>query len=99
MIHLDLKNEVILKYELGLTRTAQLSGLYVGALFPWNLIVKPGSNPSLSGWKRLIELGFPFLKKESVRRGSSKEKSEIKQFISSNFPEATWAVEEIKLIS
>jgi hypothetical protein len=99
VIHLDLKNEVILKYELGLTRTAQLSGLYVGALFPWNLIVKPGSNPSLSGWKRLIELGFPFLKKESVRRGSSREKSEIKQFISSNFPEVTWAIDEIKLIS
>ncbi len=96
VVHLELKNEVILKYELGLTRTAQLSGLFVGAIFPWNLIVQPGKNPSLAGWKRLMDLGFPFLKREAVRLGSFSEVNEMSKYISFKYPSNPWAVNEIK---
>lgn len=99
IVHLGLKNDVILKYELGLTRTAQLSGLFVGALFPWNLIVSPGKNPSLTGWNRLFDLGFPFLKREAVRLGNHFEvKSMIKE-IEQKYPNSNWAISELKSIS
>ena len=99
VVHLELKNEVILKYELGLTRTAQLSGLFVGAIFPWNLIVQPGKNPSLAGWKRLMDLGFPFLKREAVRLGSFSEVNEMSKYISFKYPNNSWAVNEIKEVA
>jgi Rhamnan synthesis protein F len=99
VVHLELKNDVILKYELGLTRTAQLSGLFVGALFPWNLIVSPGKNPSLAGWKRLINIGFPFLKREAVRLGSHSEVASMKDFISGEYKDLNWAISEINSLN
>ena len=99
IVHLGLKNDVILKYELGLTRTAQLSGLYVGALFPWNIVVLPGKNPSLKGWNRLFELGFPFLKREAVRLGSHFEVNSMIKEIERKYPDSNWAISEIKSIS
>lgn len=99
IVHLGLKNDVILKYELGLTRTAQLSGLFVGAIFPWNLIVSPDKNPSLAGWKRLMTLGFPFLKREAVRLGSHSEVNNMKSFIKENYKDADFVLNEIESIS
>jgi hypothetical protein len=92
--HHSTKNEVILKYELGLTRVAQLSGLFVGSIFPWNLVVTPGKNPSMHGWQRLLELGFPFIKKESLRRLGSLEKANIKNFLKDKYPESQFALKE-----
>jgi lipopolysaccharide biosynthesis protein len=97
--HLGLKNDVILKYELGLTRTAQLSGLYVGALYPWNLVVPPGKNPSLAGWQRMFDLGFPFLKKEAVRLASSAEQKKMAKVISEKFAKPSFAISEINKVS
>jgi lipopolysaccharide biosynthesis protein len=99
IVHLGLKNDVILKYELGLTRTAQLSGLFVGALFPWNLVVSPGKNPSLTGWNRLFDLGFPFLKREAVRLGNHFEVKSMIREIEQKYPNSNWAVAELKSIS
>jgi len=99
VVHLGLKNDVILKYELGLTRTAQLSGLFVGAIFPWNIIVQPGKNPSLAGWKRLIDLGFPFLKREAVRLASHSEVKLMTQYIQEKYPQQDWALAELKSVS
>ena len=99
IVHLGLKNDVILKYELGLTRVAQLSGLFVGAVYPWNSVVQPGKNPTLRGWQRLIHLGFPFLKREAVRLASQSEVSEMINFIKQEFEDAESFVNEIKLIN
>jgi lipopolysaccharide biosynthesis protein len=99
VVHLGLKNDVILKYELGLTRIAQLSGLFVGAIFPWNLITTPEKNPSLAGWQRLIELGFPFLKREAVRLGSHSDVTQMKKFIKTNYGEHQFIIQEIESIS
>ncbi len=96
--HYSLKNDVILKYELGLTRTAQLSGIFVGAIFPWNLIVQPDRNPSLLGWERLIDLGFPFLKREAVRKASYPDRKKMVKKIENLFSRSDFASEEIKSI-
>ena len=66
------KMEVIKSYELGLTAKAQAARLYVGALYPWNLVGQYWQNPSVDGWSRLIDLGFPFVKREVARESSSK---------------------------
>ena len=81
----DEKSSVIKAYEIGLTSCAQSNGLYVGAIFPWNLIVDYWENPSILGAKRLIELGFPFLKQEFVRKSNTKEKLKIIQLLSDKF--------------
>jgi hypothetical protein len=64
--------EVIKSYELGLTAKAQAANLFVGALYPWNLVGQYWHNPSVDRWMRLIDLGFPFVKREVVREANSK---------------------------
>ena len=81
-----------------MTRVAQLSGLYVGSIFPWNLVVTPGKNPSMHGWERLLELGFPFIKKESLRRLGSLENSKIKSVLKTKYPQAIFALDEANKI-
>jgi hypothetical protein len=66
------KMEVIKSYELGLTAKAQAANLFVGALYPWNLVGQYWHNPSVDRWMRLIDLGFPFVKREVVREANSK---------------------------
>lgn len=99
VVHLGLKNDVILKYELGLTRVAQLSGLFVGAVYPWNSVVPPGKNPTLKGWQRMIHLGFPFLKREAVRLASQSEVTKMIKIINQEFENTEPFIEEIKLIN
>jgi hypothetical protein len=79
------KMGVIQAYELGLSSRAQSNGLYVGAIFPWNLITDYWENPSIHGASKLIELGFPFLKREVVRESSEREKIELNETIIEEF--------------
>jgi hypothetical protein len=81
----DEKMGVIQAYELGLSSRAQSNGLYVGAIFPWNLMTDYWENPSIHGASKLIELGFPFLKREVVRESSEREQIELKRIISEKF--------------
>ena len=81
----DDKKAVIQAYEIGLTSVAQSNGMYVGAIFPWNLVTDYWMNPSIHGAKRLLELGFPFLKREFIRRSSKKELIQIRNSIVNRF--------------
>lgn len=81
----DEKMGVIQAYELGLTSRAQSNGLYVGAIFPWNLITNYWENPSIHGAARLMELGFPFLKREVLRESSEHELIELNKTINKKF--------------
>jgi lipopolysaccharide biosynthesis protein len=83
--HQDDKQGVIHAYELGLTSRAQSSGLFVGALYPWNLITDYWENPTIHGAERLIDLGLPFVKREILRNSSSKEIEKLKLMISNKF--------------
>jgi hypothetical protein len=81
----DDKMGVIQAYELGLTSRAQSNGLRVGAIFPWNLITDYWENPSIHGAERLIELGFPFLKREILKTCDAGEKLKLANCASLKF--------------
>jgi lipopolysaccharide biosynthesis protein len=61
------KQEVIFKYEIGLSRLLREEGYVQVPAFSQELFVQPGQNPVIVGWKRLLERGFPFLKREILR--------------------------------
>ena len=81
----DEKMDVVEAYELGLTATAQANNLFVGALFPWNLVGQYWHNPSVDRWKRLLDLGFPFVKREVTRESSKSNRGRILDLLVKKF--------------
>lgn len=71
------KFDVVLAYELGLTSRAQGNGLYVGAIYPWNILVDYWENASVKAWERLLDLGYPLIKREVTRSLNSKQISNL----------------------
>jgi hypothetical protein len=80
------KLDVVLAYEIGLTSRAQGSGLFVGAIYPWNILVDYWVNASVKAWQRLLDLGYPFIKREVVRSLSAKQISDL---LESRFSKST----------
>jgi hypothetical protein len=76
------KFDVVLAYELGLTSRAQGNGLYVGAIYPWNILVDYWENASVKAWERLLDLGYPLIKREVTRSLTAKQ---ITNLIESRF--------------
>lgn len=66
--HYGDKQLVIHRGELGLARLLRREGFAVDAAYPAGSVVGPGDNPTIAGWRRLLEAGFPFVKRELVRR-------------------------------
>ena len=79
------KMDVVQAYEIGLTATAQANGFYVGAIFPWNLVGQYWHNPSVDRWQRLLDLGFPFIKREVARESKSAKKRTLIPAIEKHF--------------
>lgn len=73
----DNKLNVVLAYEIGLTSRAQRNGLYVGSIYPWNILVDYWVNSSVKAWQRLLDLGYPFIKREVVRSLTAKQISNV----------------------
>ena len=65
--HQDDKMAIIMQNELGLSALLREQGCSVEAAFPYGDVVEPGENPVIIGWRRLLERGFPFLKREILR--------------------------------
>jgi lipopolysaccharide biosynthesis protein len=61
------KQETITRNEIGFSRLLRREGYSSQAAFPCRQVVKPGENPTIRGWEKLLELGFPFVKREIVR--------------------------------
>ncbi|ARJ05996.1 hypothetical protein B5808_12750 [Cnuibacter physcomitrellae] len=61
------KSKIIHMYELGLNRLLQGEGYVTGAWLDYNLVVRYSQNPVILGWRRMVELGFPFVKRELLR--------------------------------
>ena len=80
------KFDVVLAYELGLTSRAQGNGLLVGAIYPWNLLVDYWENASVKAWQRLLDLGYPFIKREVTRSLTPKQ---ISNLIETRFSESS----------
>lgn len=65
--HHDDKQQVIFDYELGLTQLLRERGYVHGAAFDQHRVAAPGDNPVIRGWRGLLDLGFPFVKRELLR--------------------------------
>ena len=65
--HLEDKSRIIGEYELGLSNLLRAEGLTTRAWFDAERVVAPTDNPVVNGWHSLIELGFPFVKREVIR--------------------------------
>jgi len=64
------KFDIIDKYELGLSRLLHGEGFVTGAWFDYELVVQYTQNPTIIGWRGLLDLGFPFVKRELVTNPS-----------------------------
>jgi lipopolysaccharide biosynthesis protein len=89
------KFDLVRTYEIGLSVTAQSAGLYVGSLFPWNLVGQSWQNPSVDRWGRLLELGFPFVKREVARESADARKKRLIPKIKKHFSVDTELEQEI----
>ena len=58
------KTKVIWKYELGLSELLRTAGIQNSAAFDGATIVEGELNPSILGWRKLLESGFPFVKRQ-----------------------------------
>lgn len=65
--HETSKDQTIQRNEIGFSRLLRREGYSCEAAFPCRHVVKPGENPTIRGWQKLLELGFPFVKREIVR--------------------------------
>lgn len=65
--HYTDKNLVIHRNELGLARLLQREGYAVDAAVVAGQVVAPGDNPTIAGWRSLLDRGVPFVKREIVR--------------------------------
>jgi hypothetical protein len=64
------KADVIRRNEVGLGRLLWEEGYVQAAAYPFEELVTAGENPVIIGWRRLLERGFPFLKREILRNPS-----------------------------
>jgi lipopolysaccharide biosynthesis protein len=70
------KWDVIRRYELGLNKLLRHEGYGVTTAFRADDVVPAGENPVIKGWWRLLDLGFPFVKKEILRTPEVAPRSE-----------------------
>lgn len=58
------KSLIVDRYEIGLSRLLLAEGFTTSAAFESERLVDGNQNPTLHGWRSLLELGFPFVKRE-----------------------------------
>ena len=66
--HEKRKEKIILRNEVGLSQMLRREGYSVDVAFPHAAVVNHWQNPTIDGWGRLLDLGFPFVKRELLRR-------------------------------
>ncbi len=82
------KTDVIWKYELGLSELLRTAGIHNSAAFDGAAIVEGETNPSILGWRRLLESRFPFVKRQLlVEPGVAPDSHEIAAVIRNQFGE------------
>jgi hypothetical protein len=62
------RDDVIWGYEIGLSRLLRRERYSLDAGIHYNSVVRGGQNPTILGWRRLLDCGFPFVKRELLRR-------------------------------
>lgn len=61
------KQRVIHEYELGLTRMLFREAIPVDAYIPAGMVVRSDLNPMIAGWRGILDLGVPLVKRELLR--------------------------------
>lgn len=61
------KSAIIERYELGLSRRLFAEGFTMSAAFESERVTTATENPTIAGWRELLRLGFPFVKRELLR--------------------------------
>lgn len=64
--HAD-KQTIIHRNEIGLGRLLESEGYALDAMFGAGQVVPASDNPTIAGWRTLLERGMPFVKREIVR--------------------------------
>lgn len=59
--------DVVLNYELGLSRLCRNSAISYSSHFPVDAATRDDSNPTIIHWRRLLDRGFPFVKRTLVK--------------------------------
>jgi lipopolysaccharide biosynthesis protein len=62
------RDDIIRRYELGLGRLLHREHFVVEAAFRYHRTAGDSRNPTIHGWRRLLDHGFPFVKRELLRR-------------------------------
>ncbi|HSW29002.1 MAG TPA: rhamnan synthesis F family protein [Longimicrobiales bacterium] len=61
------KERVVRRYEIGLSGVIRRMGIEAEAAIAAADVVEGTDNPTLHGWRRLLERGFPFVKRRVIR--------------------------------
>ncbi|GAB3126792.1 hypothetical protein GCM10027056_24990 [Glaciibacter psychrotolerans] len=64
------KQQIIQRYELGLSQLLLAEGLTTSACFESERVVSQAENPTVEGWRNLVKIGFPFVKRELITNSS-----------------------------
>jgi lipopolysaccharide biosynthesis protein len=62
------RDDVIWRYEIGLSRLLHRERFSVDAAIRYRKVVRDGENPTIIGWRRLLDMGFPFVKRQLLRQ-------------------------------
>jgi Rhamnan synthesis protein F len=62
------KDDVIWRYEIGLSQLLRRERFVWDVAVPSHRVVADGKNPTIIGWRALLDRGFPFVKRELLRR-------------------------------
>jgi lipopolysaccharide biosynthesis protein len=61
------RGELVRRYEIGLSEIARSEGVKAQVAFSREGVAEGEENPTLHGWRRLLERGFPFVKRRVIR--------------------------------
>jgi hypothetical protein len=62
------RDDIINRYEIGLSRLLHREHFSVDAAFRHAEVVRGGDNPTIHGWRKLLDLGYPFVKRQLLRQ-------------------------------
>lgn len=71
------KWDIIRRNELGLSRLLHQEGYSTSVAFRADDVVAAGENPVIKGWWKLLENGFPFVKREIITNPSVAPRAEL----------------------
>lgn len=80
------KSAVVLKYELGVSRLAFREAYSTQEYASGPELGVPNENPTVDGWRNMVEWGIPFVKRTMLTHASTqKEAFEVREFIRRRF--------------